>query len=52
MPKAEYNTLTIEAAESGWIVKEKGKPTKVFFRWESLTVYLADRLTTKGLPEN
>lgn len=50
MSKTQYNTVSIEAAESGWIVKERGQPTKLFYRWESLVKYLEGRLTTPGFP--
>lgn len=44
---AKYSTVTVEAAVSGWIVKEKGQPAKVFVRWEALVSYLQYRLATK-----
>jgi len=47
-----YPTLSIEAARSGWIVTEKGRPAEVFVRWESVVSYIATRLTTKTYPDN
>lgn len=44
--KAEYATLTIQAAVTGWIVTEKGKPVQVFVRWEAAVNYLKSRLTS------
>lgn len=44
----EYNTVTIETALTGWVVREKGRPTELFIRWESLVNHLAKRLTSKG----
>jgi hypothetical protein len=46
--KIEYSTITIEAARTGWIVKERGKPAEVFVRWESMVKYIETRLSTKG----
>ena len=46
-----YSTVTIEAARTSWIVKEKGRPAEVFVRWESLVEYLETRLATKSVPE-
>ena len=48
MSEPEYITLTIEAARTGWIVKEKGKPAEIFTRWEHAVSYMAERLTSKG----
>jgi len=48
MKQPEYNTLTIEAAKTGWIVREKGKPTEIFVLWENAVNYLAVKLTSKG----
>ena len=46
--KQKYKKLTIEAAISGWIVKEPGKPAEVFVRWEALVRRLEMELTSKG----
>ena len=46
-PKAEYNTLEIEACEQGWIVTEKGKVKQLFFRWQSFVNYIESRLASK-----
>lgn len=49
MPKNEqYKTLTVEAATTGWIVREVGKPAEIFTRWDSLVRKLEQELTTKG----
>lgn len=50
--KKHYKKLTVEAAVSGWIVHEPGKPAEIFVRWESLIRKLEAELTIKGLPEN
>lgn len=42
----EYPTLTVEAARSGWIVKQDGKPAEIFVRWEALIAYLKAQLTS------
>lgn len=51
MKNPEYNTVTVEAARTGWIVKEQNRPTEIFVRWEMLIRYLENRLTSKGDPE-
>lgn len=48
MKKNEYNTITIEAARTGWIVKEHGKPAEVFIRWSALIEHIEQRLTSVG----
>lgn len=49
MPKNEqYKTLIVEAATTGWIVREVGKPAEIFTRWDSLVRKLEQELTTKG----
>lgn len=45
---AKYNTITVEAAEGGWIAKQGNRTAKVFVRWESLIRYLELQLTSKG----
>jgi hypothetical protein len=45
--ETNYTKLTIESCEGGWIVKEKGQPTRLFVRWESVIYFLEDRLTNK-----
>lgn len=52
MEKTEYNTVTVEAARTGWIVKETGKPAEVFIRWDALLRHLESRLTSKGNKQN
>jgi hypothetical protein len=47
--KDEYKTLTVEAAISGWIVRETGRPAEIFVRWESFVLKLEHELTNKGL---
>lgn len=44
---AEYNTLTVEATENGWVVTEKGQPKKLFFLWRTLQSHLEARLSSK-----
>lgn len=48
--KAKYKTLTVEAAKTGWIVREKGKPAEIFIRWEAFVKKLEMELTSKGDP--
>lgn len=48
--KPEYNTLTIEAAENGWIVKQKGKTVKIFIHWDRVVKHLESQLVTKTIP--
>ena len=42
-----YTKITIESCEGGWIVKEKGQPTKLFARWDAVIRWLESRLTSK-----
>lgn len=46
--KPVYKTLTVEAAKSGWIVREKDCPAEIFVRWESFVNKLEHELTSKG----
>lgn len=46
--KDQYKTLTVEAAKTGWIVREAGKPAEIFVRWEALVSKLAAELSSKG----
>ena len=47
--KTRYNIITIEAAESGWIVRQAGKPhAKVFLIWARVVELLEAELTSKG----
>jgi hypothetical protein len=48
MKKPEHNIITIEAARTGWIIKEMGRPAEVFIRWDALVEYIATRLTSEG----
>jgi hypothetical protein len=48
MPKEQYKTLTVEAAKTGWIVRENGKPAEIFIRWEHVVKKLEMELTSKG----
>ena len=43
-----YKTLTVEAAKTGWIVRETGKPAEIFIRWEKVVDKLALELTSMG----
>lgn len=47
MKKPEYNTVTIEAVKTGWIVKQQGELTEIFIRWDALVRYLEMQLTSK-----
>ena len=51
MSKSQYSKVTVEAARTGWIVKENGRPAEVFVRWESLVQYLETRLATKSISD-
>jgi hypothetical protein len=42
-----YKTITVEAAITGWIVREAGKPAEVFVRWDSVIKKLEKELVTK-----
>ena len=42
-----FRTVSIEAAVTGWILKERGKPAQIFVRWEALVRELEERLTHK-----
>ena len=46
--KGIYNTVTIQAAIGGWIVKTHGKPHEVFSRWESVVNKIKNELTSAG----
>jgi hypothetical protein len=48
--KGEYKTITIEAALTGWIIRERGKPTEIFARWEQVVKKLERELTTLDTP--
>lgn len=50
--KEKYKTLTIEAAKTGWIVRENGKPAEIFVRWENVVTKLENELTSKGDNQN
>lgn len=43
-----YKTITVEAAKTGWIVREKGRPAEIFTRWEKVVAKLEMELTSKG----
>jgi hypothetical protein len=47
-PKTELNSITIEAADGGWIIKEKGHATLVKFQWRAVISHLEERLTSIG----
>jgi hypothetical protein len=48
MNKDIYETVTVEAATTGWILTRKGHPKEIFVRWGSLVARLATLLTSKG----
>ncbi len=52
MPKEQYKTLIVEAAKTGWVVREPRKPAEIFIRWEQLVKKLEMELTSKGEGEN
>lgn len=39
------NTITIEAADNGWILRKVGEPTRIFTRWRLLIRALEAELT-------
>lgn len=45
--KEIYKTITVEAAKTGWIVREKGCPAEIFTRWEMVVAKLELELTSK-----
>lgn len=51
MNKQGFTKVSIESADGGWAVAEKGVPTKVFVRWDALIRHLESRLTSKGEKE-
>lgn len=46
--KEIYKTIIVEAAKTGWIVRENGTPAEIFTRWESVVKKLEAELTSKG----
>ena len=46
--KTEYNTVTVEAADGGWIIRQKGEPTRITCRWVIVMSILEMSLTSKG----
>lgn len=48
MEKEQYQTITVEAAKTGWIVRVKGKPAEIFIRWDQVVKKLEAELTTKN----
>ena len=48
MAKEQYKTLEVEAAKTGWIVRERRKPAEIFLRWDQLVKKLEKELTSKG----
>ena len=47
LQKPEYKTLIVEAATTGWIVREKGKPAQIFVNWDNFVGKLKHELTSK-----
>jgi len=47
MQEGTFKTITVEAAKTGWIVREKGQPAEIFHRWEAVVNKLEKELTTK-----
>jgi len=47
--KEQYKTLTVEAALTGWIVREKGKPAEVFHQWARVVAKMEKELTSTGV---
>lgn len=48
--KSALPTVTIETVDGAWIMREKGKEAKAFFRWDVLISELEQRITTKDKP--
>ncbi len=48
MNAPQYKTLTVEAAKTGWIVRENAKPAEIFIRWDQVVRKLEIELTSKG----
>jgi hypothetical protein len=48
----DYKTISVEAAETGWIVREKGKVAQVCIRWGKVVNILEKELTTKAVPHD
>ena len=47
-----YDTVTVQAAITGWVLTRKGYPTEIFTRWEALVSRLQYLLTSKGDQDN
>lgn len=50
--KEQYQTITVEAAKTGWIVRKKDHPAEIYIRWDQVIRRLEMELTSKGDPEN
>lgn len=46
MQEGTFKTITVEAARTGWIVREKGQPAEIFHRWDAVVRKLEKELTT------
>jgi len=46
---SNYKTLTIEAATTGWIIRESGKPAEIFHIWSQVIRKLETELTNKSI---
>jgi hypothetical protein len=45
--KEQFKILTIEAAKTGWIIREKGEPAEIFHIWPQVIRKLEQELTSK-----
>lgn len=43
----KYNSVKVNAAVSGWVLQQKGKPDEIFVRWESLVKRLEELLMSR-----
>jgi hypothetical protein len=48
MSKEKYSTITVWACEGGWVLRETGKPDRIFTIWRQLVSEIENRLTSKG----
>lgn len=49
--ETKYACVSIETARTGWVVKEKGRHTEIFVRWEAVVKYIGTRLTSEDFDD-
>lgn len=48
MKNTRYSTVTVWACEGGWVLRELGKPDRIFTLWRQLVAEIENRLTSSG----